>query len=67
MRQHRLCAAVQFGDDAVGQSLSQFDAPLVETVDPPDCALSENAVLVQRDEAAERRGIVRVPATWSLP
>ena len=50
-----LCLALEFGDDALGQHLAQFDAPLVERVDVPDDALREDAVLVKRDQLAERR------------
>ena len=38
------------------QHLAELDAPLVERVDAPDRALREDAVLVERDELAERRG-----------
>ncbi len=46
--------ALEFRDDALGQHLAQLDAPLVERVDVPDDALGEDAVLVERDELAER-------------
>ena len=46
--------AFEFRDDALGQHLAQFDAPLVERVDVPDHALGEDGVLVERDELAER-------------
>ena len=57
MRQCWLDAAMQFGDNAAGQYLAKFDAPLIETVDRPDRALGEHAVLVQCHQAAERRRI----------
>src|SRR5262245_19976509 len=47
--------ALELGDDSLGQLLAQLDDPLVERVDVPDGALREDAVLVQRDELAERR------------
>ena len=56
----RLAASAQFGKDAIGQDLPQFDAPLIEAVDRPDRALGEHAVFVERQEAAERRGVERV-------
>jgi hypothetical protein len=57
VRQLRLRAAIEFGDDRIGQSLAQFNAPLVETVDRPDGVLDEDAVLLQRDQAAKGRWI----------
>src|SRR5215470_11836286 len=55
MAQVGLCVAFEFGDDVQGQHLAQFDAPLIERIDVPDCALGEDAVLVEGDELAERR------------
>ena len=46
--------ALELRDDALGQHLAQLDAPLVERVDVPDRALGEDAVLVERDQLAER-------------
>ena len=43
---------VQFGHDAPGQDLAQFDAPLVEGIDLPDRRLGEDTVLVERDQLA---------------
>ena len=48
------CCGFQFRDDALGQHFAQLDAPLVERVDVPDRALGEDAVLVERDQLAER-------------
>lgn len=39
--------------DGLGESLAQLNAPLVEGVDVPDDALSEDLVLVGGDEGAE--------------
>lgn len=39
--------------DGLGERLAQLDAPLVEAVDVPDDALSEDLVLVGGDEGAE--------------
>ena len=47
--------ALELGDDALRQNLAQLHAPLVEGIDLPDRALGEDAVLVERDELAERR------------
>jgi hypothetical protein len=38
--------ALELGDDALGQNLAEFDAPLIEGIDVPDGALGEHAVLV---------------------
>ena len=54
MAERGLRLALELGDDALGQHLAQLDAPLVERVDVPDDALGEHAVLVERDELAER-------------
>src|SRR5580704_4783834 len=45
--------ALKFRDDALRQDLPQFDAPLIERVDVPNRALSENGVLVQRHQFAQ--------------
>src|ERR1700739_2276188 len=41
----------------LGELLAELDSPLVEGVDPPHQALSQHAVLVERDELAERRRV----------
>src|SRR3984885_5885936 len=41
----------------LGELLAELDAPLVEGIDAPRDALREYAVLVERDETTERRGI----------
>src|SRR5579884_2972272 len=46
--------AFKLGHYSLGQHLSKLNAPLIERVDVPDRALGEHAVLVQRDERAER-------------
>ena len=46
--------AFDHGLQAGGQLLAEFDAPLVEGVDVPDRAFDEDAVLVKRDQPAER-------------
>ena len=45
--------ALEFWNNALGEHLAQFDAPLVERIDVPNYALRENAVLIERDEFAE--------------
>src|SRR5882672_6808210 len=55
MREFRRRRALEFRDDAGGQNLAQFHAPLVEGVDIPDRALDEDAVFVERDKLAESR------------
>jgi len=46
--------AGDLGGGALGQRLAQLHAPLVERIDVPDHALHEYAVLVQRDQCAQR-------------
>src|SRR5262245_593094 len=46
---------LELGRDAVGEDFSQLDAPLVERIDVPDCALHETAVFVKGDDLAEGR------------
>ena len=41
-----LGVALELRDDALGQNLAEFDAPLIERVDVPDGALGKYAVLV---------------------
>ena len=45
------------GSKAGRQFLAELDAPLVEGIDVPDRRLDEDAMLVERDDAAERVGI----------
>src|SRR5262245_1525990 len=54
VRKSRFGCALEFRNDALGQRFAQLDTPLIEGVDTPDSALSENAVLVQCDEFPER-------------
>ena len=46
----------ELGDDPLGERLAQLHAPLVELIDLPDRALGEDAVLVERDQLAQRCG-----------
>src|SRR5690606_22160071 len=52
-----LRAFLAFDDrqQACGQFLAKFDTPLVEGVDPEQNAFDENAVLVERYQAAKRK------------
>jgi len=50
----RLGLAFKFGNDALGENLSEFDAPLIEGIDVPDDALGEYAVFVERNELSQR-------------
>ena len=52
-----LPAGRELGRDARGELLPELDAPLVERVDVPDRRLREDAVLVEREQRAERRRI----------
>ena len=47
------CRALEFRDDALGQDLPQFDSPLVEWIEIPDRALSENGMLVKSHQLAQ--------------
>lgn len=55
MLELELCLALEFEDDALGRVPLLTRLPLVERVDIPNNALSENAVFVQRDEFPQRR------------
>ena len=48
------CRSFELGNDPLGERLAQLDAPLVEGIDLPDRALGKDAVLVERDQLAER-------------
>ena len=47
VRQHRFGGVLELGNDPLSQSLAELYSPLIEGVDAPNRALSENAVLVQ--------------------
>lgn len=49
-------ADFEFGDDALGDAVAEFDAPLVEGIDVPEDALGEDAHFVGGDEASEGGG-----------
>src|SRR5262249_13500987 len=60
--QHRgrgmtLSGLLDRGGELIGELLPELDAPLVEGVDPPHYTLCEHAVLIERDELSERRGV----------
>jgi hypothetical protein len=66
----RRCA-LQFRNDTLRQNLAQLNAPLVEGIDIPDCALGERGVFVERHQFAEGFGCqffgedhVRRPVTF---
>src|SRR5262249_56151769 len=46
--------ALELGNDALRELLAEFDAPLIEGIDLPDRALSEDAVLVERHQLTQR-------------
>ena len=48
------CLRFEFRNDALGQHLAKLHSPLVERVNVLDDALSEDRVLIKRDELAER-------------
>src|SRR5262245_63801193 len=49
-----LALALELRDDALSQDRTEFDSPLIERIDVPDCSLGEYAVLVQRNQLSER-------------
>src|SRR5712672_1659673 len=53
MRELRFFRAFEFWDDALRENFPEFDAPLVERIDVPNCALSEYRVFVKRYQLAE--------------
>ena len=53
MLQRGILLALEFGNDALGQHLAQFDAPLIEGVDALDHALRKRDVFVEGDEFAQ--------------
>src|ERR1700745_3971373 len=55
MRKRRLCLALDFRNDALGQDLAEFDSPLIERVDMPDCSLCKNGVFIQSNKLPECR------------
>src|SRR3970040_2996480 len=54
MAESGLCLALNFWNNALSQHFAQLHTPLIERVDIPDNALSEDRVLVERDELAKR-------------
>src|SRR2546425_1158135 len=53
MAERGLYLALEFRDNALGQYLAKFHAPLVERVNLPDGTLGEHAMLVKGDQLAE--------------
>src|ERR1051325_1275125 len=54
VREVRLRLALELRDDPLRELLAELHAPLVEGIDVPHDALGEHAVLVERDQRAER-------------
>src|SRR5215470_4959789 len=48
-----LALALEFGNNALRQNFPQFNAPLIEWVNVPDDALSEDCVLIQGDKLSQ--------------
>src|SRR5665213_971925 len=48
-----LIRVFEFRDNALGQHLAEFDAPLIEGIDVPDRALRKDAVLIERKQFTE--------------
>src|SRR5258707_762598 len=53
MLQGRLRWGFDLGNDVLSQYLAKFHAPLIEGVDMPDGPLSEDRVLIERDQLAQ--------------
>src|SRR4030095_1151895 len=53
MAESGLRFVLEFRDNSLSQHFTQLNAPLVEGVDIPNCSLSENVVLVERNEFTE--------------
>ena len=45
--------AFQLGYDPCRQDLAEFDAPLIEGINTPDCALDKHAVFIKRNQLAK--------------
>src|SRR6266850_2711989 len=56
MLELRVRRALEFRNDALSQYLAEFHTPLVERIDVPENALSEDGVLIKSDKFAERPG-----------
>src|SRR5271157_2395552 len=54
MLEIRLSCAFQFANDTLRKYLAQLNPPLVEGVDVPERSLRKDAVLVKRNQFAER-------------
>src|SRR5687768_10413892 len=53
MAQLRLVLRFQLRDDLLGENLAEFDTPLIERINVPNCALREDAVFVESDKLAQ--------------
>ncbi len=47
--------ALELGNDLLRERFTELHAPLVERINPPDRSLCKHAVLIERNEPAERR------------
>src|ERR1700745_3710324 len=56
MAERRLCAALNFRNNALSQELAELHAPLVKRIDLPDRALGENGMFIESDELAQSLG-----------
>lgn len=48
--------SLEFGLDLLREDLAELDAPLVEGIDVPDCALGESEVFVVGNQSTESTG-----------
>ena len=64
----RLC--FQLRRDARGELFAEFDAPLIEGIDPPDHSFDEGLMLIGGDQGAQRLGsqfLVHQGVAWFVP
>ena len=47
---------LQFLSDAAREHFAEFDAPLIERIDLPDCPLRKNTLLIKSDKGTEGVG-----------
>jgi len=67
VRERGFRLGLELVEDRLGEHLSKLDAPLVERVDPPDDALSEDAVLDETMKRVSAGSRSRVASVKSVP
>jgi len=62
--------ALEFRNDALGQYLAQFDAPLIEGIDTPDHTLRKHDVFIEGDQFTQRfrsEPLEKEGIGWTVP